>query len=180
MAAVREEQGKFQEAEAIYRELLQKNKQFVPALNNLAVLLALGGRQLDEARDLIESAVALEGPNSSSTGHARHRLFGTRRDRKGPGRLERIGCAGGQPPELLPLGPRSAQSRSTNGGCRLAQEGARPQDSARGLAPARAPGLRRTRPLNAVILPTLHFPYLRACFFERSANWRASAARTSI
>jgi tetratricopeptide (TPR) repeat protein len=65
MAAVREAQGRFQEAEAIYRELLQKNKQFVPALNNLAVLLALGGRQLNEARDLIESAVALEGPNSS-------------------------------------------------------------------------------------------------------------------
>ena len=65
MAAVREEQGKFQEAEAIYRELLQKNRQFIPALNNLAVLLALGGRQLDEARDLIENAVALEGPNSS-------------------------------------------------------------------------------------------------------------------
>ncbi|MGO9110402.1 MAG: tetratricopeptide repeat protein, partial [Thermoguttaceae bacterium] len=65
MAAVREQQGKFQEAEAIYRELLQSNKQFVPALNNLAVLLALGGRQLDEARDLIDNAVALEGPNSS-------------------------------------------------------------------------------------------------------------------
>ncbi len=65
MAAVREKQGKYQEAEAIYRELLQKDKQFVPALNNLALLLALGGRQLDEARDLIEKAVALEGPNSS-------------------------------------------------------------------------------------------------------------------
>jgi len=65
MAGVREQQERFQEAEMIYRELLQRNKQFIPALNNLAVLLALGGRQLNEARDLIENAVALEGPNSS-------------------------------------------------------------------------------------------------------------------
>jgi tetratricopeptide (TPR) repeat protein len=64
MALLRTQQEKFSEAEAIYRELLRREPQYVPALNNLAELLALSGRQLDEARGLIEKAVELAGPQS--------------------------------------------------------------------------------------------------------------------
>jgi tetratricopeptide (TPR) repeat protein len=64
MAQVQTEREKFPEAEAIYRELLRKDGKHVPALNNLAELLALSGRQLDEARTLIEQALALAGPEA--------------------------------------------------------------------------------------------------------------------
>jgi len=65
LAQVRVQQEKFPEAEAIYRELLQKEPDNVAALNNLAELLALSGRQLDEARTLIEKAIVLGGPNKN-------------------------------------------------------------------------------------------------------------------
>ncbi len=65
LAQARVQQEKLAEAEALYREILQKEPDNAAALNNLAELLALSGRQLDEARTLIEKAVALAGPNTS-------------------------------------------------------------------------------------------------------------------
>ena len=65
MAQLREMQEKYPEAETLYRELLQRDEHFVLALNNLAGLLSLGGRQLDEAKDLIEKAITTAGPQPS-------------------------------------------------------------------------------------------------------------------
>ena len=55
-------QERYEEAEAIFREVLAKNEGNVVALNNLAVLLALRGTELDEARQFIETAIDVAGP----------------------------------------------------------------------------------------------------------------------
>jgi cellulose synthase operon protein C len=62
MALVREAQQNYAEAETLYRELLKKDGNFAAAMNNLAGLLAFSGRQLEEARELIERAIAIAGP----------------------------------------------------------------------------------------------------------------------
>jgi len=62
LAQVREKQAKYAEAETLYREVLQNDARSVPTLNNLAGLLALGGRQLNEAKNLIEQAIVDTGP----------------------------------------------------------------------------------------------------------------------
>ncbi len=54
------------EAEALYREVLQKNPNHIAALNNLAMLLALQGKQLDEAQQLVNRAIELTGPSANS------------------------------------------------------------------------------------------------------------------
>jgi cellulose synthase operon protein C len=61
-AELSEKREKIPEAEASYREVLQLDGQFVGALNNLAGLLALSGRHLDEAKDMIDKAIVLAGP----------------------------------------------------------------------------------------------------------------------
>jgi len=55
-------QQRFDEVEAAYREMLRKNGDDIVALNNLAVLLAAEGRQLDEAWRCVQKAIALAGP----------------------------------------------------------------------------------------------------------------------
>ena len=50
------------EAEAVYREILEKNPNEVLALNNLALLLALERKQLEEAEQLVNRAIELRGP----------------------------------------------------------------------------------------------------------------------
>jgi cellulose synthase operon protein C len=62
MALVREAQQNYAQAEVLYRELLRKDGNYAPALNNLAGLLALSGRQPEEARELIERAITVAGP----------------------------------------------------------------------------------------------------------------------
>lgn len=54
------------EAETLYREVLQKNPNHIAALNNLAMLLALQGKQLDEAQQLVNRAIELTGPSANS------------------------------------------------------------------------------------------------------------------
>jgi tetratricopeptide (TPR) repeat protein len=61
-AEVSEKLEKYSEAEALYREILQADGHFVQALNNLADLLALRGHGLDEAKSLIDRAIAAAGP----------------------------------------------------------------------------------------------------------------------
>jgi len=60
-ADLRTFQGRCDEAEALYREILTKGKN-AEAMNNLALLLAVQGKQLEEARRLIEEAIELAGP----------------------------------------------------------------------------------------------------------------------
>ncbi len=48
--------GRYDEAEAIYREILNRNRSVV-ALNNLAVLLAIQGNNHQEAEELIQEAI---------------------------------------------------------------------------------------------------------------------------
>jgi tetratricopeptide (TPR) repeat protein len=55
---------RYEEAEALYREILNKNSSNPPpvALNNLSVLLALQGVKLDEALKLANRAIEVAGP----------------------------------------------------------------------------------------------------------------------
>ncbi|MBN1588722.1 MAG: tetratricopeptide repeat protein [Pirellulales bacterium] len=63
IAVLRNLQDRFQEAEAIYRDILRKTPENPTVLNNLAVLLARHGVKLNEAADLIERAVKNAGPS---------------------------------------------------------------------------------------------------------------------
>jgi cellulose synthase operon protein C len=55
-------QGRCADAESCYIEVLQKNGGNAAAMNNLAVLLALQGVKLDEAKKLIDKAIEIAGP----------------------------------------------------------------------------------------------------------------------
>ncbi len=59
---LKDKQGKYPEAETLYREALQKDPAYIPALNELAWLLALRGQKLDEALESINQAINLAGP----------------------------------------------------------------------------------------------------------------------
>ena len=58
-----EYRGRCDEAIALYRKILQQDKQNVQALNNLAYLLAWRDGKNAEARELIQTALNLAGPN---------------------------------------------------------------------------------------------------------------------
>jgi len=58
-------QGRFSEAESLYRETIARDPQNVTALNDLAILLALEKRQCDEALRLVERAIQCAGPLSA-------------------------------------------------------------------------------------------------------------------
>ena len=62
LASVRENQGRFDEAEALYRRALRRAGDDPAALNNLAVLVALRGRNSREAVDLADRAIKRAGP----------------------------------------------------------------------------------------------------------------------
>lgn len=61
LAVLRDVQGRFDEAEHIYRSILEREKNNPTVLNNLAVLLALQEKNLDEALDLVERAIVQVG-----------------------------------------------------------------------------------------------------------------------
>lgn len=65
LADVHTRQDRYHEVEAIYREILAKNADDVAAANNLAILLALGGTDPDEALRLINNAIRLAGPSGT-------------------------------------------------------------------------------------------------------------------
>ncbi|MGO8751158.1 MAG: tetratricopeptide repeat protein [Thermoguttaceae bacterium] len=62
LADLRSIQERYDEAEAIYRGILKNDPNHRLALNNLAAILALRGKQLDEAQRLIDRAIELAGP----------------------------------------------------------------------------------------------------------------------
>ena len=62
LAVVRDFQGRFAEAERIYRKVLEEDPGNPTVLNNLAVLFALQGIKLDEASALINLAIEKVGP----------------------------------------------------------------------------------------------------------------------
>jgi cellulose synthase operon protein C len=62
LAVLRCKQGRYDEAEAIYRRQIERNGRNIPALNNLAWLLAQRGRGGDEALRLIDRAIEFAGP----------------------------------------------------------------------------------------------------------------------
>ncbi|MGQ9504587.1 MAG: tetratricopeptide repeat protein [Thermogutta sp.] len=55
-------QGRLADSEAIYREVLQRDPRNVIALNNLSVILAMEGRNLEEAERLVRTALDSVGP----------------------------------------------------------------------------------------------------------------------
>ena len=55
-------QGKYKEAEAIYRDILAKNPGHTLAMNNLAVLLTVSRSNLPEALELTNKAIGITGP----------------------------------------------------------------------------------------------------------------------
>ena len=62
LANLRERQGRFQEAEALYRQDIDQGEGDVVSLNNLAWLLALRNEKGNGALDLINRAIARRGP----------------------------------------------------------------------------------------------------------------------
>jgi cellulose synthase operon protein C len=62
---IRVNQGRYTEAENLYREVLDKNPGHAVAMNNLAVLLTLQGKNLKEALSLINKAIEITGPLAS-------------------------------------------------------------------------------------------------------------------
>jgi|GEM_PF-576189 len=67
LADLRTAEERFDEVEAIYGEILRGNGDNVVALNNLAVLLALRGKRLDEAAKMMDKAIKLMSPNPNPT-----------------------------------------------------------------------------------------------------------------
>ncbi|HEX8199037.1 MAG TPA: tetratricopeptide repeat protein, partial [Isosphaeraceae bacterium] len=61
LAVLKYRQGQYEDSEAIYRRLLQRNDRHVAALNNLAWLLAQRGRGGDEPLRLIDRALEIGG-----------------------------------------------------------------------------------------------------------------------
>jgi tetratricopeptide (TPR) repeat protein len=62
---IRVSQERYAEAEKFYREVLDKNPGHAVAMNNLAVLLTLQNKKLDEALSLINKAIEITGPLGS-------------------------------------------------------------------------------------------------------------------
>jgi len=62
LADLRSTQGRHEEAEQIYRALLEKDKKNVAVMNNLAFSLAVRRVKLKEALALMEQAIELAGP----------------------------------------------------------------------------------------------------------------------
>jgi tetratricopeptide (TPR) repeat protein len=58
---VRVNQDRYAEAESFYRQILEKYPEHSVAMNNLAVLLTLQGKKLDEALSLINKAIERSG-----------------------------------------------------------------------------------------------------------------------
>ena len=62
LADLRIRQDRFDEAVGIYRKVLERDGSNIVAMNNLANLLALEKKQLDEALRLVNAAIAAAGP----------------------------------------------------------------------------------------------------------------------
>jgi tetratricopeptide (TPR) repeat protein len=65
LAALRNLQGRYGEAEELYRRVLGRDRDNVQALNNLAWLLALSGGAGAEALALVERALEVGGPDAA-------------------------------------------------------------------------------------------------------------------
>lgn len=65
LAEIRTRQTRYNETEALYREVLASNPDNAVAMNNLAVLLALQGIKLDESLELVSKAIEIAGPLGS-------------------------------------------------------------------------------------------------------------------
>ena len=65
LADVRTTQESYADAEKYYREIIKKNSGNSVAMNNLAVLLALQGVKLAEAKQLVDRAIEISGPVAS-------------------------------------------------------------------------------------------------------------------
>ena len=61
LAILRDFQNRPDETEALYREILKDKPNDATAMNNLALFLALQGRELDEAEELVETAIKNNG-----------------------------------------------------------------------------------------------------------------------
>jgi tetratricopeptide (TPR) repeat protein len=65
LGAVFDKQKKFADAEAAFRQVLQKEPENAPALNYIGYMLAERGERLNESVDLLKKALALEPDNGS-------------------------------------------------------------------------------------------------------------------
>lgn len=62
LAELRSIQKHYDEAETLYRKVLEQEPENIVALNNLAVFLALRGLKLDESLEMIDKTIELAGP----------------------------------------------------------------------------------------------------------------------
>jgi tetratricopeptide (TPR) repeat protein len=62
LAALRNRQGRYDAAEQLYRQILEREPGNIAALNNLSCLLALRGGKADEALALVSRAMKILGP----------------------------------------------------------------------------------------------------------------------
>jgi tetratricopeptide (TPR) repeat protein len=65
LATLRSLEGRYDEAEAIYRRVTERAPKNGAPWNNLAWLIAMRGKKADEALDYINRAIALDGPSPS-------------------------------------------------------------------------------------------------------------------
>jgi tetratricopeptide (TPR) repeat protein len=65
LSAVLDKQKKFADAEAVFRQVLNKEPDNAPALNYIGYMLAERGERLNESVDLLKKALALEPDNGS-------------------------------------------------------------------------------------------------------------------
>ena len=65
LADLRDAQGRYDEAKAMYREILRREPRAILAMNNLAWLLALHEKKPDEALALLDEAVKIQGPEGN-------------------------------------------------------------------------------------------------------------------
>ena len=80
------QQQRYAEAEACYREVLKTEPNNGPALNNLAMLLALQSTRLDEALKLINRCHGLFRPHGHHARYPGHHLPGAKQARRSLGR----------------------------------------------------------------------------------------------
>ena len=111
LASLRDLQGRYDEAESLYRRVIAREPDNVQALNNLAFLLAVRGDRTSDAADLINHALDVFGPEAALLDTPGGGRSGGRPSRTRPGRPAAGHCAIPGPLKQLTISPGSAASQ---------------------------------------------------------------------